>query len=444
MHPCGSKMYRDLREQFWWSGLKQEVTEFVSKCLTCQQVKDEHQLPSGLLHPVRISLWEWERITMDFVSGLPLMPMKKDSVWVIVDRLMKSAHFIPIRVDYSLQKLAKLYVAEIVRLHGVPVSIISDRDPRFTSRFWKALHQVLGTRLDFSTAFHPQTDGVVGRSSYHWQNSHTTTAINPVFRWHPMKHCMVESVALLLVGQSWLLGPKLVSETKENVKLIRAWLKEASDRQKSYVDLKRKDIEFSVGDQVFLKVSSWKKVLRFGRKGKLSPRFIGPYRVLKRVGPVAYQLELPSELRQIHDVFHVSMLRQQCLDPSHIVSVEEIEKRPDLSFEEEPVQILDRDVKVLRGKTVPLVKVLWWNHGSEEATWEAEDVMRQQYITSFEQGRSGKMARRRHLECKKWRHKGVAAGKRFESHKPYFGALFLAPGLEEGGFGKDSPRMMVE
>ena len=159
MHPGGNKMYRDLRELYWWLGLKREVTNFVACCLTCQQVKAEHQLPSGLLQPVKIPLWKWERVTMDFVSGLPLTPTKKDSVWVVVDRLTKSAHFIPIRTNYSLQKLVRLYVAEIVRLHGVPVSIISDRDPRFTSRFWKKLQEALGTRLDFSTAFHPQTDG---------------------------------------------------------------------------------------------------------------------------------------------------------------------------------------------------------------------------------------------------------------------------------------------
>ena len=155
MHPGGNKMYRDLRELYWWAGLKRDITEFVSKCLTCQQVKAEHQVPSGLLQPIRIPQWKWERIAMDFVSGLPLTPTKKDSVWVIVDRLTKSAHFIPVRVDYSLQRLAKLYISEIVRLHGVPVSIISDRYPRFTSRFWKSLHEALGSRLDFSTAYHP-------------------------------------------------------------------------------------------------------------------------------------------------------------------------------------------------------------------------------------------------------------------------------------------------
>ncbi|KAK5812746.1 hypothetical protein PVK06_028185 [Gossypium arboreum] len=140
-----------------------------------------------------------------------------------------------------------------------------------------------------------------------------------------------------------------------------------------------KEIEYSVGDMVFLKVSPWNKILRFSKKGKLSPRFIGPYRVLKRVGPVAYQLEFPPELDRIHDVFHVSMLRRYRADPAHVLPVAEIEVQTDLTFEEEPVQILARDVKVLRRKSVPLVKVLWRNHGREEATWESEETMRQQY-----------------------------------------------------------------
>ncbi|XP_052874458.1 uncharacterized protein LOC128280149 [Gossypium arboreum] len=135
MHLGRNKMYRDLRELYWWPGLKWKVTNFVSKCLTCQQVKAKNQLPSGLVQPVKIPLWKWERVTMDFVSRLPLTPTKKDSVWVIIDQLKKSSHFILFRADYSLQKLAKLYVSEIVRLLRVPVFIISDRDPRFTSQF---------------------------------------------------------------------------------------------------------------------------------------------------------------------------------------------------------------------------------------------------------------------------------------------------------------------
>ncbi|KAK5839668.1 hypothetical protein PVK06_008494 [Gossypium arboreum] len=159
IHPGSTKMYNDLRRQFWWHGMKRDISDFASKCLVCQQVKAEHQVPTGLLQPIMIPEWKWDRVTMDFVSGLPVSASKKDAIWVVVDRLTKSAHFIPVRTDFSLDKLAELYVSQIVRLHGVPISIVSDRDPRFTSRFWKKLQEALGTKLHFSTAFHPQTDG---------------------------------------------------------------------------------------------------------------------------------------------------------------------------------------------------------------------------------------------------------------------------------------------
>ena len=139
--------------------MKKDVTEYVSKCLTCQQVKVEHQVPSSLLNPLLIPQWKWDNITMDFVSGFPLTQKKHDSVWVIVDKLTKSAHFLPVRLDYSMDRLAELYVNEIFKLHGILISIVSNRDPRFTSRFWKELQSALGTRLNFCTAFHPQTNG---------------------------------------------------------------------------------------------------------------------------------------------------------------------------------------------------------------------------------------------------------------------------------------------
>ncbi|KAL0412030.1 UNVERIFIED_CONTAM: Transposon Tf2-11 polyprotein [Sesamum latifolium] len=148
-----------LETYYWWPTMKKDVAEYVAKCLTCQQVKAEHQAPAGKLHPLSIPEWKWEKITMDFVIGLPRTFRKHDAVWVIVDRLTKSAHFLPIRQNDSLDKLAELYVSEIVRLHGIPTSIVSDRDPRFTSHFWGSLHRALGTKLHFSMAFHPQTDG---------------------------------------------------------------------------------------------------------------------------------------------------------------------------------------------------------------------------------------------------------------------------------------------
>ena len=148
-------MYMDLKQHYWWKGMKRDVTKYMSKGLTCQQVKAEYQVPTGLLNPLPIPQWKWDNITMDFVLGFPLTQLKHDYVWVIVDRLTKSAHFISVRIDYSMNRLAKLYVDEIMRLHGVSLSIVSDNDSRFTSRFWKKLQLALGTRLNFTTAFHP-------------------------------------------------------------------------------------------------------------------------------------------------------------------------------------------------------------------------------------------------------------------------------------------------
>ena len=159
MHLGSTKMYRTIKENYWWSGMKRNVAEFVSRCLICQQVKAEHQRPSGTLQPLPIPEWKWEHVTMDFVVGLSRAFGDYDAIWVIVDRLTKSAHFLVIRNNLSLNQLAELYVNEIIKLHGVPISIVSDRDPRFTSRFWPKLQKALGTSLHFNTAFHPQTDG---------------------------------------------------------------------------------------------------------------------------------------------------------------------------------------------------------------------------------------------------------------------------------------------
>ncbi|KAA3483477.1 DNA/RNA polymerases superfamily protein [Gossypium australe] len=408
IHPGSTKMYNDLKQFYWWPGMKRDISEFVSKCLICQQVKAEHQVPSGLLQPIMIPEWKWDRITMDFVSGLPMTPSKKDTVWVIVDRLTKSAHFIPVRTDYSLDKLAELYVSQILRLHGVPSSIVSDRDPRFTLRFWKRLQDALGTKLHFSTAFHPQTDGQSERTililedmlrccvlefegtwerylplvEFAYNNSFQSSIKMAPYEALYGRKCRTPLYWTEL-SENKIHGVDWIKETEQKVVEIRRNLKAASDRQKSYADLKRKDIEFQVGDRVFLKVSPWKKILRFGQKGKLSPRFIGPYEIIERIGPVAYRLKLPIDLEKIHNVFHVSMLRRYRSDPSHVITPSEIEIRSDMTYEEEPIRILARETKELRNKKIPLVKVLWNKHGVEEATWEPEDSMRQQYPILF-------------------------------------------------------------
>ena len=164
------------------------------------------------------------------------------------------------------------------------------------------------------------------------------------------------------LSEKKIIGPDLIQETKEKVKMIRERLKVATDRQKSYASIRRKDIRYEIGEKVVLKVSPWKKVMKFWKKGKLSPRFIGSYEVIEKVGPVAYRLALPPDLENIHNVFHVLMLKRYRSDPSHVVSLETIELRPDWTYKEDPVEILAREVQELRNKQIPLVKLLWRNH----------------------------------------------------------------------------------
>jgi len=155
LHPGMTKMYQDLKETFWWQRMKREVALFVSACLTCQKAKVEHQRPGGILQPLEIPVWKWDSISMDFVTHLPRTFRGHDTIWVILDRLTKSVHFLAMNLRMSMAKLAQLYIKEIVRLHEIPSSIVSDRDPRFTSRFWQTLQEALGTKLNMSSAYHP-------------------------------------------------------------------------------------------------------------------------------------------------------------------------------------------------------------------------------------------------------------------------------------------------
>ncbi|GJY12418.1 putative reverse transcriptase domain-containing protein [Tanacetum coccineum] len=215
IHPGLDKMYQDLKLLYWWPNMKADIATYVSKCLTCAKVKAEHQKPFGLLQQPEIPVWKWERITMDFVNGLPRTPSGYDTIWVIVYRLTKSAHFLPIKKTDSMEKLTRLYLKEI---------------------------EALGTNLDTSTAYHPQTDG----------------------------------------------------QSKRTIQMLEDMLHK-----------RLKPLEFEVGDMVLLKVSPWKAVVRFEKHGKLSPHYIRPFKILARVGHVAYTLELPEELKGIHSTFHV-------------------------------------------------------------------------------------------------------------------------------------------
>ena len=272
---------------------------------------------------------------------------------------------------------------EIVRLHGIPLLIVYDRDPRFMSRFWKELQPALGTRLNFSTVFHPQIDGqserviqvledmlwgcvldfpgswdkYISLMEFAYNNDYQTGIGMAPYEALYGRKCRT-SVCWTNLNEHKVIGPNIVKETKEKDRVIQQRLKAANDRQKSYADLKRKDIGYQVGDKVLLKVSPWRKILWFGKKEKLSPRFIEPYEILERIGLVAYRLALPLELTKLHNVFHVSMLQKYHSDESHILPVQDVQVKLDFTYDEEPKAILAHEVKQLRNKQVPLVKVL--------------------------------------------------------------------------------------
>lgn len=411
IHPGSTKMYNDLKKNYWWSGMKRHIAEFVERCLVCQQVKAEHQRPGGLLLPLEVPEWKWEHITMDFVAGLPKTRSGNDVIWVIVDRLTKSAHFLPVSSEATVEKLVTLYVDNVVSLHGVPVSIISDRDSKFTSRFWAAYQRVMGTELRLSTAFHPQTDGQSERTIQTLEDMLRACALDFKGNWDSMVkliefsynnsyHSAIKMAPFEAlygrkcrspvywdeVGERTITGPDLVEQTREKVKVIRDRLKAAQDRNKSWADSKRRHLEFAEGDKVYLKVSPTKGVMRFGEKGKLSPRYIGPYEVLERIGTLAYRLALPPILAQVHNVFHVSQLRKYVPDPSHVLEPRPLKVRSDATYEEIPVRIVDRKDQVLRRRVIPYVKVQWSNHTEREATWELEEQIRERYPHLFDKG----------------------------------------------------------
>ncbi|KAJ9551511.1 hypothetical protein OSB04_015556 [Centaurea solstitialis] len=414
VHPGTNKMYQDLRQFYWWSGMKKDVAYFVERCMTCLQVKAEHQRPYGKLQPLEIPQWKWDHITMDFVTKLPRTPKGFDAIWVIVDRLTKSAHFLPINETYSLDKLARIYVNEIVTRHGILLSIVSDRDSRFTSSFWRSFQRVMGSELKFSTAYHPQTDGQSERTiqtleemlracAIDFRGSWETHLTLIEFAYNNSYHASIQAAPYEVlygrkcrtplcwseVGERQLAEPEIVQITSEKISQIRDRLKIAQDRQKSYSDKRRKGLEFAVSDTVMLKVSPWKGVMRFGKKRKLSPCFVGPFTILERVGEVAYKLDLPENLRGIHNTFHISNLRKCLAKADMSIPLQEIEVDDKLNFIEQPELVLDRQIRKLRRKEIPFVKVQWRYHRGPEATWELEEEMRKKFPHLFEEGIPG-------------------------------------------------------
>nr|GEX70881.1 putative reverse transcriptase domain-containing protein [Tanacetum cinerariifolium] len=260
IHPGSDKMYQDMKKLYWWPNMKADIATYVSKCLTC--------------------------------AKLPKMSQGYDTIWVAVEWLTKSAIFVPMRETVPMEKLARMYLTEVVTRHGIPVSITCDHDPRFTLNFWRSLQKALGTSLDISIAYNPQTDR---------QSKRNIQTLEDMLR-----SCVID------FGKGWV--NRLRSSTPRSGNSSnhsdQANNSTRSYQQKSYADLKRKLMGFQVGNRVMLKVSSWKGVVHFGKRGKLNPIYVGPFKVLEKVGSVAYKLELPQELSRVHNTFHVSNLKK--------------------------------------------------------------------------------------------------------------------------------------
>ncbi|GJU15940.1 putative reverse transcriptase domain-containing protein, partial [Tanacetum coccineum] len=256
MHPGLDKMYHDLKKLYWWPNMKAKIATYVSKCLTCAKVKVEYQKPSGLLVQPKILQWKWENITIDFLTKLPKTAAGQDTIW-------------------------------------------------------KSLNKALGTRLDMSTTYHPETDG---------QSERTIQTLEDML-------CASRAV--------------------------------------------------------MLKVSPWKGVIRFGKRGKLNPRYIGPFKIIAKVGTVAYRLELPKKLSRVHSTFHVSKLKKCMADEPLAIPLDEIQVDDKLNFIEEPVEIMDREVKRLKQSRILIVKVRWNSKRGLEFTWEREENMQKKYPHFF-------------------------------------------------------------
>jgi hypothetical protein len=311
-------MYMDLKELLWCNNMKWDIAKYVAECHTCQRVKAEHQSPAGLLQPLDIPEWKWEEIGMDFITGVPLTKRHKDMIWVIVDCLTKSAHFLAVNQKDNAEKLVEIYVREIV----------SDRGSVFTSTFWGNLHAALGSQLDFSTAYHPQTGGQTERTNqiledmlcacaldfgclwdehlplaeFSYNNSYQSSLNAAPFEVLYGRKCR-SPICWFEPGGNQEFETDFIKEKQGIIDIIRDRLKIAQSRQKSYADQKRWTWEPKVGDMVYLKVSPMKGIKRFGIKGKLSLRYIGPFKIPSQNRNVAFELELPAKIETSSQCF---------------------------------------------------------------------------------------------------------------------------------------------
>ncbi|GJW29901.1 putative reverse transcriptase domain-containing protein [Tanacetum coccineum] len=304
-----------------------------------------------------IPVWKWEGIAMDFVTKLYRTSSGHDTIWVIVLAVNARGIRNPFRHEYGY--------------HPQP-----DGQSEHTIQTLEDMLRAYVLDFEGSSDVHLLLVEFSNNNSYH-----SSVRCAPFEALYGRK-CR-SPIMWAEVGEGQLIGPELVQETIEKISQIKDRLKAACDRQKSYADKSRKPLEFSVGDYVLLKVSPWKGVVRFGKKGKLAPRFVGPFEIIEKVGLVAYRLDLPEELDGVHDTFHVSNLKNCLADPTLQVPLDEIQIDDKLKFMEEPVEILEREFKKLKRSRIAIVKVWWNSERGLEFTWEREDQMKLKYTQMF-------------------------------------------------------------
>src|SRR6185369_5885441 len=388
------KTYESISRNFYWPKMIKDVKKYIGSCDTCQRNKGTNQQPAGLLQPLAIPNQRWEQISMDFITQLPTTQQGHDAIFVVVDRLTKRAHFIPTHTSVTAPEVATLFLNTIFKDHGIPRTIISDRDARFTSHFWKALFQKLGTKLAMSTAFHPQTDGQTERTnrtleemlrayvSYKQNNWDKYLALAE-FAYNNSKQTSTKFTPFELdAGQHPLTPITLTTKTLTSVETTNEFLNQwktmmeiakdnlmlAQQHQTEQANKHRRYEEYNVGDKVLLSTRHINNPVDKNRPTrKLSPKFIGPYRIIKKVSVTAYKLDLPNTFR-IHPVFHISLLKpyHETSDFSRTVPPPPIFVPENQQEEYEVETILDK--KIVKNKKQYLVK--WLGYPLHDATWE--------------------------------------------------------------------------
>lgn len=383
---------------FYWPNMQEDIKKYIGSCLPCQSNKPSNQAPMGLLQPLPIPEKKWSQVSMDLITQLPKSRSGFDAIFVVVDKLTKMVHFIPTTTNVNAPQLAHIFFKEVVRLHGLPSSIVSDRDARFTSKFWRALWQQFGTKLAMSTSFHPQTDGQTERANRSLEDMIRAYVNHKQSDWDihlPALELATNNSKQASTGYSpfylnYGFHPQLpvninietpnpsakdfIVQLKEDLDEARKNLVEAQNRQAKYANQSRREVVFQTGDQVMLSTIDYKLRSFSGISQKLLPKFVGPFKIIRVVSPVAYELELPSSMK-IHPVFHVSKLRKYIPNDSESFPTREhiIRPAPDMvdgQEEYEVEEIMDKRVRQQGRQHVVEYLVKWKGYPSTESTWE--------------------------------------------------------------------------